>query len=124
MKRAWLITWEDWKGKMDNNVVDILDSRVWDNKIKELMERYYMNTQFLSDRLNYTKSKKTPYPAKLDRISCINWCWKIFCGHSPYLYARRVKNLEIWIDWNWEEYLVYDEIDKRILEEKIIKTDL
>ncbi len=118
MKKAWLITLTDWSGKLDNNIVDILDSRVWDNKIKELMERYYMNTQFLSDRLKYAKNKVIPYPAELDKFSGVITCWD-----TPLLEAKIVENLEVKVDWNGKQYLKYNMISRENIINKIKKLE-
>jgi hypothetical protein len=88
---AWLVTWDGQKAP-EKKIVAILNHRLSDRRVRELVEQFYIALAVTSDdeRLLYAKSfKNNPYPAKLDNFE------RITCGHNPWLYARRVTDLSI-----------------------------
>ncbi len=115
-KRAWLITWEPItsENRQGYNVVTILNYRVSDGRIKEKLEQLYVdNTMLPSERLSFAKSKKNiPNLVRFDSINKVPWWGRMWCGVSPYLYARQVRNLIVKEDNKGNEYFQWEEINK------------
>ena len=110
---AWLITWE-WIGdhaKVENKIATILNYRLAEDTVREVMERIYIdNYTSLGERVAYAKNKKShPYPAQSDRVNGVPWSGRMYCGRNPYLYARIVDDLHVKIDENGEETLIWKE---------------
>lgn len=112
-KTVWLITWEP-NFKDSKKIATILNSRTSSEKVKDILEQLYVNSEYsLSERLLYAKSKKNnPYPVRFDILDEIPWWGKMSCGNNPYLYARKVKNLRLKINGDENEYLEWQEIEK------------
>ena len=104
---AWLITWE-WIGehaKVENKIATILNYRLAEDTVREIMERIYINNYTsLRERVAYARNKKThPYPAQVYRGG------RIHCGRNPHLYARLVDDLHVSVDKDGEESLIWKE---------------
>lgn len=99
--KVWLITWE-WLAdycKPDKKIVAILSSRKSHYKVKELVELLYATKNYnIQERTSYIKKpSRNPYQAywgKYPRTG-VDWLDYIYCGHHPWLYARKVEILEI-----------------------------
>ncbi len=116
LKRAWVITWE-WMG-VSASVVDgiagIIDYRRSRKRIVDLVEFLYnLSSSNLSELASYAKNRKNiPYKAKVD------FNGRITCGSHPFLYARQVQNIEVFVDslsntesiW-WETFPTYEPTD-------------
>jgi hypothetical protein len=114
--KAWLITWE-WSGeyaKVENPVASILNPRLSPQKVKEIVELLYVNQNYtIREKLAYSNNKKfNPYPAYYTRINGIQWLGEIFCGHNPYLFARKVEKIKVEEDENGNEVLSWKELPK------------
>jgi hypothetical protein len=105
--KAWLVTWE-WYGdnaKVEDNIAAILDSRLSGKRVRWIVELLYVNSQYiLSERLHYAGRKFNPYPARLED-------GEIFCGHNPYLHARRVDDCHV-VGEPGNEKLIWKKIPK------------
>lgn len=119
-KRAWFITWEpiNQDNRKGYNVVTILNYRVSDNTVKKILEQLYVDqTFFPSERIAYTKSKKSKsHLVQFDEINGISWWGRMTCGHNPYLYARQVCNIRVKEDENGKEFFEWEEIKKPIVD--------
>ena len=109
----WLVTWESAgsHAHRDDRIVTILSGRFSGERIRELVELLYVNAAFdLHGRLAYAKrSSNTPYPARFVTAEGIQQVDRVHCGHNPYLYARKVRNLRVELNGAGEEQLVWDE---------------
>lgn len=113
--KAWLVTWE-WTGehaRVKNPIAMILSSRVSGKRVREMVEQIYVNaTYILSERAAYAEKKFNPYPAYYGDIESIDYLDVIYCGHNPYLHARRVDDLRVEIDRNGKESMSWKERPK------------
>ena len=105
----WLVTWE-WDGDhaaRDNNIAAILNWRLSEEKVRQLVELIYANEQFtLSERLSYAKNKhNTPYPAQFNGM----YSGQIVCGGNPFLYARLADDIKVDRDLDGIETLTWTE---------------
>jgi hypothetical protein len=91
--RAWLITWE-WVGdhaKPPNKVVEILDPRLSEERVRQIVELLYHRDALLSEKIAWRlRHRQQPYPAKFTRFHGVDWTGEITCGHNPWLHARLV----------------------------------
>ena len=113
--KAWLVTWE-WCGdhaKVEDNIAAILNSRLSGKRVREIVELLYVNSQYSpGERLRYANGKKfNPYPAQFGTLGRVPKEGEIFCGHNPYLHARRVDDCRVEGD-GVEETLTWKEIPK------------
>ena len=97
---AWLITWEGTSPKItdENRIIGILGSRRSDSFVAELVEFIYLRNSSSVSEMAYiaNRPKKKPFPA--ERTQIINGVphgERLICGHNPWIYARKVKNLKI-----------------------------
>jgi len=99
---AWLITWEGTNSSIadENRIVAILSSRKSVSKVADFVELLYlMSTSNAHEMACLANSpKKIPYKAKIQLINNIPHGDRITCGHNPFLYARKVTNLQIKIN--------------------------
>jgi hypothetical protein len=131
VKQAWLITWE-WAGdhtKVENKVVAILDYRYSGRTILKFVEWIYLSNQFaFHEQIAYAKDRNNnPYPAKFGTIDVkeIGQALsesEITCGHNPWLLARRVYNLQAYIDANGNEHLEWKQRGYTTLENGELKS--
>lgn len=101
--KAWLITWE-WSGQRaakPDKVVLLLNPRTSSEVVKRIVESIYMKEEaHVEDMLSYATMKNpNPYPARFISVE-VNGSYAphqglIECGHNPYLFARKVDNVEI-----------------------------
>jgi hypothetical protein len=112
-KNTWLITWER-IGKqvsIPKRIAAILNYRYGGSYVKKVTERLYTQEMYSpSELFLYTQStKNNPYPASYGEINGIPWHGQVYCGHNPFLFARRVNDLEVIVlpsgeeDFKWEE---------------------
>ena len=111
--KAWLVTWE-WNGdhaKVDNPIVAIINPRKSARRVLELVEQLYViNTFSFEEQMGYANNRKfNPYPAQFGNVEGIQWEGQIFCGHNPWLFARKVSNLHTESWKSGEGKLVWDE---------------
>jgi hypothetical protein len=93
--KAWLVTWE-WMGnhaKREDKIAALLNSRLSESRVKELVEFLYLNDCYaVSEKMAIAQRRRdNPYPAKAER-GCIH------CGHHPFLQARLVDDLTVECD--------------------------
>ena len=121
--KAWLVTWE-WAGdhaKVDDPIVAIFNPRWSTSRIRELVELLYANTCYsLSERLGYANNRSfNPYPAEFESFSGVSFEGRIHCGHNPWLYARKVKNLRVADRNSDHEQLLWSEEDTSLIQSRI-----
>jgi hypothetical protein len=116
LKGAWIITWE-WasdSAALVDSFAGIINYRKSTKYVKDLVEFLYnLKTSNLNELAAYAKNRKNiPYKAVVDFNS------RITCGHHPFLFARYVKNIEIFVDLHsekekitWETYPTYEPTD-------------
>lgn len=116
LKRGWIITWE-WmndSASVVDSIAGIIDYRRSTKRIVDLVEFLYnLNTSNLSELAAYAKNRKNiPYKAMVD------FNGRITCGSHPFLYARQVQNIEVFIDSHsnietisWETFPTYELTD-------------
>lgn len=113
LKRAWIITWE-WMSD-SAAVVDcfagIINYRKSRKHIVDLVEFLYnLRTSNLSELAAYAKNRKNiPYKAEVD------FNGRITCGSHPFLHARQVQHIEVFVDSDskietisWEAFPTYE----------------
>ena len=111
-KRAWIITWE-WmsdSASLVDSFAGIVNYRKSKNHRIDLVEFLYnLKTATLCELASYAKNhKNVPYKAIVD-FNC-----HITCGCHPFLLARQVKNIEVFVDPDsdietitWETFPIY-----------------
>ncbi|MCK4829553.1 hypothetical protein KA005_78230 [bacterium] len=116
LKRAWIITWE-WmsdSASVVDSIAGIIDYRRSTKRIVDLVEFLYnLNTSNLSELAAYANNRKNiPYKAEVD------FNGRITCGSHPFLYARQVQNIEVFVDSysnietiSWETFPTYEPTD-------------
>ncbi len=115
--KAWLITW-DWANDaaaVADEVVGVLNPRWADRRVADIVEFLYSNATVNISELAYyaKKPSNNPYRANIRN-------GKILCGHNPFLYARRVSDLEIKIgsdgreSISWMEPPTYELKDNKV----------
>jgi hypothetical protein len=98
--KVWLITWE-WLAdycKPDKKIEATLNSRKSPYKVKEIVEFIYILRNYsVEEQISYTKNPlNNPYRAYWGKYGStgVDWLDIIYCGHHPWLYARRGYMLE------------------------------
>jgi len=116
MKSGWLITWE-WFGDhaaVKEKVVSIINYRKSADFVKNYMDQLYIDlSSGVAFKYEVAKNNNfNPYPAHyLTLQGGVEYCGRIFCGHNPHLYGRKVTNIRV-IDMDTDsESLAWDEID-------------
>jgi hypothetical protein len=85
------------------------------SRVRQTVELLNANAFYtLSERMNYAKGQFNPYPARYARIGGVVWEGRIYCGHNPYLFARKVENLAVRENEDGDQTLVWDEIPRPI----------
>jgi hypothetical protein len=124
--KAWLITWE-YQGdhaKVEQQIVAILPPRWASERIRQYVEFIYIlqSPATLQEQIEYAKKRSNnPYLADYMRINGVRHGGNIICGHNPWLYARKVSNLQICIDENGNEKGIWKEIPPRQAAVDILK---
>ena len=118
--KAWLVTWE-WAGnhaRVKDPIAAILSPRLSGKRVREIVEFIYVNAKYsLGERASYANNKKfNPYPACYGTIKGIDYLDEVYCGHNPYLHARRVDDLKIITDSNGRENISWKERPKPKIE--------
>ena len=117
--KAWLITWEGSKVNKSQQVVNIFDSRISTQRVKDFLENYYIACHYsLFEKATYASNpsrKRNPYPAESAKLNGVPWHGQFTCGHNPFLFARIVKNLIVSIDKKKKEIISWEEMPKSLL---------
>lgn len=109
--RAWLLTWE-WMNDVSevaDRIVAILPPQWSPRRVAEMTEWLYaLNTSSCSEIAGYAKHPKSnPYSAKYDAINGVPHADQMHCGDHPFIYARKVRDLEITRDDDGIETLTW-----------------
>lgn len=78
------------------------------------MEQFYISkTYSLTEKMHYSShGKDNPYPAEyLSHPKGGSWTGGITCGHNPFVIARYVKNLKIYMDDEGEPALSWEKVN-------------
>ena len=121
-KLAWIVTWESsstpWEGNLRTSgtgkeIVSILKHRMSDKNAIEHLKQLYVDQMYktLPARLAYARHQSDLSPS-------INCPWidgnalgeKIICGCGPYLFARRVRNVQLMKDKQGKPVLTWQEM--------------
>jgi hypothetical protein len=97
---AWLLTWEGTSPKItDNNrIIGIIGSRRSDSFVAELVEFLYSRNYSSAFDMAYIANRPKKKNFTAEKTQIINGAphgERIICGHNPWIYARKVKNLKI-----------------------------
>lgn len=97
---AWLLTWEGTSQKIidENRIIGIIGSRRADRFVAELVEFLYARNSASASEMAYmaNRPKQKHFPAERTQIiNDVPHGERIICGHNPWIYARKVKNLKI-----------------------------
>jgi hypothetical protein len=108
-KRTW-----DGTNPPDDRIVAVLSHRLSGKRVRDFVEQLYivLAKYSQSEKLACAKAAKgNPYPALLEDFE------RITCGHNPWLYARRVTDLEVREGClRWREPLSVAEMRRRLKE--------
>ena len=115
---AWLIMWETMGEELpySKRIIAIRDGRTSPERIKEFVEQFYISTSYsLSEKMHYSShAKDNPYPAEyLSHPKGGRWTGGITCGHNPFVLARFVRKLKIYIDDENEPALSWEKVKPR-----------
>lgn len=100
---AWLITW-DWCGEhaaVTDRIAAILGARKSESKVAELVEFIYMHSRSSVGEIAHYANRPSRIPFKAQRSMVINGVphgERIICGNNPWLYARKVSDLNVHSD--------------------------
>lgn len=116
LKTAWLISWE-WIGdhaRVDQPVVAILNSRRSGEHVRQFVEQFYCSTKFgIEEKVRVARdAKANPYPAKFVQMEGTPFHGVITCGHNPFLLARLVRNVRVFVDGEGTERLEFEKIPR------------
>ncbi len=117
MKSAWLGTWEGTQ-EDGKRIAFILNSRLGSDTVKCFVERLSASMTYSPrEMLVVAKNNKdNPYPVEYGDVELpsekrIKNRDSLFCGHNPFIHARRVINLEFIAtgkhgegELTWEEF--------------------
>jgi hypothetical protein len=132
-QRAWLITceWDGDHARVEDyaKVAAILDSRISDRAIEEMVERIYVNTTFsYPEQLAYSKTRKNNAPRVQHGTVAVDQELRkktslpprvpisevIICGENPWLWARIVYEVEAYVDTDGKEHLKWKELQQGV----------
>ncbi len=112
--KAWLLTWEHMgeHAAPDQTVAAVLSPRLSPYRVRDIAELLYANASYVpSERIEVAKSRKnTPYKAQFGEQYGASCTDQIYCGHNPWILARKVCNLRAETDDEGQEDFVWDEI--------------
>lgn len=120
LRSAWIITWvwaSDSQAKVDE-FAGILNYRKSTNYVKSIVESLYaLNSFNLVELASFAKNQgNNPYRATINKHD------EISCGSHPALFARKVKNIEVFRDINSGfETITWETAPKYELEDNILK---
>ena len=106
---AWLLTWEWSSTKPVERIAAILSSRRSDSGIAELMELLVLRALYPAREAVYyaNRKKKMVHKAKTPlNVNGVPHGERILCGHDPWLYGRKVRNLKIAVDTSTDEEVI------------------
>lgn len=115
---CWIITWE---GAGDHVLLEkkykiaaIVNYRRTERYITDLVEFLYYNSLDIRDRIDYARNRGgAPYKAYCGTtLDGHPYGDEFFCGHNPWLHARRVNNLHVLVDEDGNETLTWEEIPR------------
>ncbi|MCX6953057.1 MAG: hypothetical protein NTV51_12960 [Verrucomicrobia bacterium] len=110
--KAWLFYWKNQPGTpapstLDGNIVAILSSRSSHTKVKELLERLYLeHTATPAELLQWRQNGAGPYkPQYAAFVHGKPYGVAYSCGHNPVLEARYAENVLALDEYTiqWEE---------------------
>jgi hypothetical protein len=106
---AWLLTWECNTSSVKERIVAILSARRSGGTVAELMELLVLRANSTARNVAYYANRrrdlvyKAQTPLDINRVPHGE---RILCGHDPWLYGRKVKNLKIEVDASKDEEVV------------------
>jgi hypothetical protein len=106
---AWLLTWEWSSAKPVEKIVAVLSSRRSDSSIAELMELLVLRSIYPAREVAYYANRKKAMVYKAQTPLNINGVphgERILCGHDPWLYGRKVRDLKITVDESTDEEVI------------------
>ena len=106
---AWLLTWECNTAKVRERLVAILSSRRSERVIAELMELLVLRASSTAASVAYYANRRRELVDKAITPLVINgvpYGERIRCGHDPWLYGRKVRELKIVLDQRTDEEVV------------------
>jgi len=98
---AWLLTWVCNTAKVEEQLVAILTSRRSDASVAELMELLVLRANSTARSVAYYANRRRELVYKAQTPLAINRVphgERILCGHDPWLYGRKVSELEVQVD--------------------------
>lgn len=113
---AWIIEWQGTEHAMNQSrlsgVAAILNGRWGGERVRQLTEIIYLNaTSTDAERIHYARSSASnPYRAAFNTHQGVPRTDQVLCGHHPFLFARRVRNLRARPTGTGGEALSWDEI--------------
>lgn len=125
-RMAWLVTWVTANRQhLESPIAAMFSSRKSPETTRDYVEFLYLTKHFGGDeQLSFLADPTAnPYPATYGTIRAnvsgtgetnLEWRYQVMCGHNPYLYARRVKNLRLGAGTypDGSQRLEWDEIPK------------
>ncbi len=101
--RAWMIQWRDSdvKNPAKNQPVTFLSPRLGPGTVRRIVEALYGTRWYtLKERASAARQGgHVPYPAEISNGT-------VTCGHNPFLYARKVKDIEFTVDPDTQEEIL------------------
>lgn len=97
---AWLITWEGTSEKLndENRLFAIIGARRSIEFIVDILEFLYLRASSNASEMAYlvTRPRKKHFKAEMSQlINGVPHGDRILCGHNPWLYARKVTELNV-----------------------------
>ena len=92
--KGWLVTWE-WTGSRPSNeepIAAVLPPNMTAARVAQFVERLYaLHTSTVRELAGYAKQPQSnPYKGDVSDGSS-----RVTCGHNPYLFARKVRDLTV-----------------------------
>lgn len=106
---AWLLTWEWSSTKPVEKIVAVLSSRRSDSSVAELMELLVLRSLYPARDVAYYANRKKAMVYKAQtplNINGVSHGERILCGHDPWLYGRKVRDLKIAVDASTDEEVI------------------
>lgn len=106
---AWLLTWEWSSTKPVEKIVAVLSSRRSDSSVAELIELLVLRSLYPARDVAYYANRKKAMVYKAQTPLNINGVphgERILCGHDPWLYGRKVRDLKIVVDASADEEVI------------------
>lgn len=106
---AWLLTWEWTSTEPTEKIAAILSSRRSDSAIADLMELLVLRSRYPAKEVAYYANRKREMVYKAQTPLGINGVphgERIMCGHDPWLYGRKVRDLKVAVDESNDEEVI------------------